>query len=225
VGGNLGKFRSDVNYSNGIRLLASSLTVHSREGSGPWFDEIVLTTQGLGNDPYESATFRVQRNKLYRYDLIWRQNAYYNPALTVALGQHFMDTLRRLQDHDLTLLPQSPFQFFIGYSRVLQTGPALSTIQLFDARGDEFPLFSNVRRQRNEYRVGNEIRAFGFKLNWMRGWDNFKEDTPTDLLAPNAGNNTGDNVTLTTLRRREPYHGNSPYWRVALFREGRICTP
>jgi len=29
-------------------------------------------------------------------------------------------------------------------------GPALSTIQLFDARGNEFPLFENVRRTRDE---------------------------------------------------------------------------
>ena len=55
VGGNLGKYRSDVNYGNGIRLLGSSLTVNSRDGHGGLFDEIVLTTLGLGNDPYQSA--------------------------------------------------------------------------------------------------------------------------------------------------------------------------
>ena len=74
IGGNTGKYRSDVNYTNGIRLLSSFLSIHSREGHGSWFDEIVLTTQGLGNDPYESATFRIQKNRLYRYDLLWRQS-------------------------------------------------------------------------------------------------------------------------------------------------------
>jgi hypothetical protein len=44
VGGDDGKYRSDVNYGNGIRLLSSSLTVNSRDGHGGWFDEIVLTT-------------------------------------------------------------------------------------------------------------------------------------------------------------------------------------
>jgi len=29
-------------------------------------------TQGLGNDPYESATLRIQKNRLYRYDMAWR---------------------------------------------------------------------------------------------------------------------------------------------------------
>src|ERR1700744_2670869 len=62
VGGDDGKYRSDVNYRNGIRLLDSSLTVNSKDGHGKWFDEIVLTTQGLGNDPYESVTLRIQKN-------------------------------------------------------------------------------------------------------------------------------------------------------------------
>ena len=49
VGGDEGKYRSDVNYGNGVRLLSSYLTINSRDGHGHWFDEIVLTTQGLGH--------------------------------------------------------------------------------------------------------------------------------------------------------------------------------
>ena len=221
VGGNLGKYRSDENYTNGIRLLSSFLSVTSRDGHGKYFDQIVLTTQGLGNDPYESATLRIEKNRIYRYDLMWRQSEYYNPALTISYGEHQMNTLRRLQDHDFTLFPQSNIKFFLGYSRSTQTGPALTTIQLFDSRGDEFPLFANIHRQRNEYRVGNEIKAFGFRLNWMHGWDDFKEDTPVSLTSPSAGNNTTNQVSLDSLTRSQPYHGTSPYWRVALFREGK----
>ncbi len=221
IGGNLGKYRSDVNFTDGIRLLSSYLSVTSREGHGALFDQIVLTTQGLGNDPYESATFRIEKNRLYRYDLMWRQSEYFNPGLTISFGEHAFNTVHRLQDHDFTLFPQSNLKFFLGYSRNTQTGPGLSTIQLFDSRGDEFPLFANIRRQRNEYRVGNEVKAFGFRLNWMHGWDDFKEDTPISLTAPSAGNNTTDRVTLTSLTRTEPYHGTSPYWRVALFKEDK----
>src|SRR5687768_10188302 len=94
VGGNLGKYRSDANFGNGIRLLGSSLSVHSKEGQGSYFDELLLNTQGLGNDPYQSSSFRVRKNKLYSYDLLWRQNDYFNPALPVASGQHLQDTTR-----------------------------------------------------------------------------------------------------------------------------------
>jgi len=66
VGGDDGRYRSDINYHDGVRLLSSYLTINSRDGHGHYFDEITLSTQGLGNDPYESAVLRIQKNRLYR---------------------------------------------------------------------------------------------------------------------------------------------------------------
>jgi hypothetical protein len=219
VGGNLGKYRSDVNFGNGVRLLGSNLGVYSKDGHGRLFDELVLTTQGLGNDPYQYSSVRLQKNRLYRYDLLWRLNDYFNPGLTIANGEHLLNTTRRLQDHDFTLLPQSNYRLFLGYSRNSQDGPALSTIQLFSNRGDEFPLFAGIRRVQNEYRLGGEFRVFGIKLNVLRGWTNFKEDTKYLLQSPSAGNNPNDLTDLTSFSRNEPYHGNTPYWRANLFTE------
>jgi len=82
-----------------------------------------------------------------------------HPALAISNGQHLMDTSRRLQDHDLTLFPQSRFRFFAGYSRNVQDGPALITVHQFDALDDEFPLFSDVNRRQSEYRVGGDIET------------------------------------------------------------------
>jgi hypothetical protein len=225
VGGSLDQYRSTVNYGNGVRLLASFLSVNSKNGDGKFFDEVVLTTQGLGNDPYQNATLRVQKNKLYRYDLMWRLNDYFNPGLRTggALGQHLLDTQYTTQDHDFTLFPQSNLKFFLGYARGNQNGPALSTTQLFESRGNEFPLFENVRRLRNEYRIGNEISLKGVKLTWMRGWDDFKEDS-NYLSGANPGNNAGNSSTLASFRRSEPYHGTSPYWRAALFAERKYFS-
>src|SRR4051794_15966449 len=79
VGGNDAQYRSGVNYGNGIRLLGSSLIVTSKDGHGLLFDQITLSTQGLGNDPYESVVLRVEKNRSYRYDMSWRQNDYFNP--------------------------------------------------------------------------------------------------------------------------------------------------
>ena len=212
IDGNRGKYRSDVNFRNGLRLLGGSFSLNSKNGQGGLFDEIILNTQGLGNDPYEFANLRIQKNRLYRYDMLWRQNEYYNPGLTIAEGRHFRDTRRQLQDHDLILMPQSKIQFRFGYSRNSQDGPALSTVQLFDSRGDEFAPFADIRRLRNEFRIGNDIELAGFKFSWLRAWDNFKEDTPY-LLGPDPGASPLDRTTLTGFRRTEPYHGNSPLWR------------
>jgi len=224
-GGSFDQYRSTVNYGNGIRLLSSFLSVNSRDGHGKYFDEIMLTTQGLGNDPYQSATLRIQKNSLYRYDLSWRLNDYFNPGLRTdgGAGQHLLDTEYTTQDHDLTLFPQSNLKFFLGYSRGNQNGPALSSIQLFDARGNEFPLFENVRRTRNEYRIGNEVKVFGVRFTWMRGWEDFKEDS-TYLSGQNPGDNPNSTTSLTSLRRTEPFHGTSPYWRAGLFVERKYFS-
>ena len=222
VGGDDGMYRSTVNYGNGIRLLSSSLSLNSREGHGGLFDLIQLNTLGLGNDPYESASLRIEKNRLYRYDLSWRSDDYYNPGLTVSGGEHFLNTVRRIQDHDFTLFPQSAFKFFLGYSSNTQTGPALTTIQQFDSRGDEYPLFADIRRAQHEYRLGGEARVAGFRINVLHAWVDYKEDTPVSRTTPSEGNNPSDLNALTSLRRNEPYHGTSPYWRVALFRESKL---
>src|SRR5579863_9645512 len=127
VGGDDGKYRSDVNYRNGVNLLSSYLTINSKDGHGKLYDEIVLNTQGLGNDPYESVTLRVQKNGLYRYDMMWRMNEYFNPGLTTAVGLHLENTDQRWQDHDLVIFPQGKFRIKLGYSRNKEDGPALST--------------------------------------------------------------------------------------------------
>jgi hypothetical protein len=219
VDGSVGTYRSDVNYGNGIRLLSSNLTVNSRDSHGRWFDQIVLTTVGLGNDPYQSAALRVEKNKLYRYDLLWRLDDYYNPGLPVAAGLHLMDTSRTMQDHNLTLFPQSKVQLRMGYSRNVQDGPALSTVQLCfngaiycGSAGSEFPLFMNVRREQNEYRLGADVELAGFKLTLLHTWVYFKDDSGYQENGLASGDNPGAGVTLSQFQRSEPYRGASPYW-------------
>ena len=79
---------------------------------------------------------RVQKNGLYRYDMTWRLNDYYNPGLTVAGGLH-------LHGHrappagsrrDCCFRSRN-FRVRAGYSRNMQDGPALSTAQEFDTNG------------------------------------------------------------------------------------------
>jgi hypothetical protein len=209
IGGDYGKYRSDVNYHDGFRLLSSYLTVNSKDGHGRWFDEIVLSTQGLGNDPYESATVRVQKDQWYRYDLLWRQNDYFNPALTVASGAHLENTTHRWQDHELTLFPQSHFRLRAGYGRVAQDGPALTTEQEFDSRGDVYPIFRNIRQQFDEYRLGGDVLFRGFRFTVQRRWEYFKEDTWDNLGVAVPG--TGPAV-LTSFQRPQPYRGRTPGW-------------
>jgi hypothetical protein len=215
VSGDLGEYRSVVNYGNGLRLLSSSLSVDSKDGHGHYFDQILLNTLGLGNDPYQSVVLRIQKNGLYRYDMTLRLNAYYNPGLTVAGGLHQMDTIRRIQDHELTLLPQSHYRFHVGYSRNTQDGPALSTSQEFDTSSTGLPVFADFRRQWNEYRLGADVDFAGFHFTVLRRWDFYKEDTPYNsfgvVSAVNVGSLT-DPTVLTQFVKAAPIHGSNPGW-------------
>lgn len=212
IGGDFGEYRSDVNYGNGIRLLGSSLALESKDGHGRLFDEILLNTSGLGNDPYQSSVLRIQKNGLYRYDMTWRLNDYYNPGLTVAGNEHLADTARRLQDHDLTLLPQSRVRFRVGYSRDTETGPALSSVQEFDPNGAGYPVFTNVRREWNEYRLGGDVDLAGFKFSVMRRWDFFKDDSPFAANGVVASRLANDLTVLQQFQRSQPAHGSNPGW-------------
>ena len=179
VGGNEGMYRSVDNYGNGIRLLGSNLSVNSKDGHGHYFDEILLNTIGPGQRPLPErrAAHPEEQPVPLRHDLAAERLLQSRPdrgrrACTST------DTIRRLQDHDLTLLPQSQIRFNVGYSRNTEDGPALSTAQEFDAHGSGLPVFTNVRRQWNEYRLGADVDLAGFKFTFLRRWDFFKDDTP-----------------------------------------------
>ena len=219
VGGNNEYYRSHVNFGNGVRLLGANLLVNSREGHGRYFDEISVTTQGLGNDPYASLGIRVQHNRHYRYESLWRSNDYYNPGIAGTAGGHLLDTRRTWHDHDVTLFPHLPIRLFLGYSRNRQDGPGLSSIQLFEARGDEFPLFALIDRRQSEARVGAELRFFGVRFAIHYGRQRYEEQAPLSLDSLSAGANPNDNTTLSSFRRTEPYQGRTPFWRGSLFTE------
>jgi hypothetical protein len=222
VGGDEGAYRSDVNYGNGIRLLGSSLSINSKDGHGKWFDEILLNTLGLGNDPYQSAMLRVQKNGLYQYNLTWRLDDYFNPGLTVAGGLHRMNTTRTLQDHDLTLLPQSKVRFHIGYTRNSDNGPALTTAQEFNTGGEAYPVFQNVKQTWNEYRVGVDGDFAGFHFNLLHRWEYFKDDSADTSAGALAAMNPNDSTVLQQFSRPQRLRGKNPTWMGNVFTRRKL---
>jgi hypothetical protein len=228
--GNTDTYRSTENFDNGIRLFGSFLTVNSKTGHGSLFDELVLTSEGLGGDPNSIVRLRAAKNRLYEYNFQWRRSEYFNPGLVTdgGAGEHLLNTSYTLQDHDLTLFPQSRVRFFLGYTRDSQGGPGISTVQLFDTggqfdpTGNVFPLFTNVKRVQNEYRLGGEVHWLGFTLNIMRGWEDFKDDTRDQFSGASTGDGFNPNTVLNVFGRTQPYHGTSPFWRVALFRNSSL---
>ena len=218
VYGNDGLFRSDINFGNGLRLLGSTLTVDSKDGHGRYFDELLLTTLGLGNDPYESVMLRIRKNRLYRYDMMWRENQFYDPGVVISGGEHLMNTTRLLQDHDLTILPDNTrVQFDVGYSRNTLTGPGLASAEEFDTSSTAFPAFTNIRQQYNDYRAGATLHLAGFTFLVRRTWEYFKQDTVDSLSAPEGSTEPGDPSVVQTFARTQPFHGSNGAWLGTLF--------
>jgi hypothetical protein len=208
--GNQDQYRSMVNYGNGVRLLGSSVDINSKDGHGRYFDRLSLTTLGLGGDPYQSATLSIGKNRLYQYDLLWRQNAYVNPGLVTggATPLHPLNTTYGMQDHDLTILPQSKIRFLLSYSHNSELGPGISTITSPGSSDSlYFPIVEDIHWVTNEYSGGVEVHLHGFLLNAVHGWQDFKDDTALGPVAAPAS-------ALTSVRAVMPNHGTSPFWRV-----------
>src|ERR1035437_4327175 len=118
VDGNEDAYRSHINYGNGLRLLSSSFAAFSKDGKNGWLDRLTINTQGLGNDPYESARLHAE-SRWYDYDMRWRQSDYFNPGIGFAENLHARDTQRRSQDHDIVIFPRGRFRIIGGYSRYM----------------------------------------------------------------------------------------------------------
>ena len=83
--------------------------------------------------------------------------------------------------------------------------------------GSGLPVFSNVRRQWNEYRLGADVDFAGFKFTVLRRWD-FLQGRYT-LRRPGvvAAGTAADQTVLQTFKRSDPVHGRNPGWLGNLF--------
>src|ERR1700691_2418791 len=76
------------------------------------------------------------------------------PAVAVNNSPHAQDLVRRMQDYDLTLLPNSAVQFRLGYSRNRDEGPGF-----FTTDGGTISDFNeNYSYTTNAYRVGVDFK-------------------------------------------------------------------
>ena len=78
-----------------------------------------------------------------------------SPAVPQNNSLHALDLVRRMQDYDLTLLPNSAVQFRLGYSRNRDEGPSL-----FTTDGGTISAFNQANSYTtNAYRVGVDFKV------------------------------------------------------------------
>jgi len=131
IGGNISNYNMIENLGSGFRLFDYDLDMRSVNHTGIFFDDLSFHNFGYGGDPNSVSRLRIDKNKWYDFRVMFRRdenffdyslmanplnpstfptNCATTPSCTpVANGNspHALYMDRRMQDYDLTLLPQS----------------------------------------------------------------------------------------------------------------------
>jgi hypothetical protein len=167
--GNQDVFQTFVNLGQGPRLMGHTLEMRSLDHRGLLFDDFYLTNFGYGGDPENLSILRVNKNKWFnlngsfrRYRNLWNYNLLANPlnpgtsnpTVPILFSPHAMRLSRRLSDFNLTLLPQSPVRFRLGYTRNINEGPSLTTFH----EGTDVLVFQDWKNTLNAYQFGVDYK-------------------------------------------------------------------
>lgn len=187
VSGSGAMYNTMINIQSGPRMLNQTLEMHSLPGKkNGLFDNLSAISSGYGGDPINFTRLNASKGKLWDFFGQFRRSRQYfdydllgNPNITTGLStpigpsnapvgkmpwpqvQHsavMFNTVRRMTDAELTLLPLSRISFRVGYNHSTMEGPSLSpsyTIFKYDA------LLQEYQRNGSDDYMG----AIDFKLN------------------------------------------------------------
>jgi hypothetical protein len=194
ISGDQATYDSFINLGEGVRLLDYTVDMRSLDHNGLLFDNLSFSNFGYGGDPNTVSRLRVEKNKLYDFRVLFRRAKIYwdwnllanplnpansTPAVPITNSPHSMDTVRRMEDYDLTLFPQSRFRFRLGYSRNRYTGPGGYTTNLpDDGAGSIAQLNEQFSTTTNAYHAGVDFRVLPrTTISYDQFLNYFKQDS------------------------------------------------
>ena len=159
-----------MNLGSGVRLFDYTLDMRSLDHNGLLFDNLNFSNFGYGGDPNDVTRLRIDKNKWYDFRVLFRRDKNfwdYNllanplnpstsvPSVGIATSPHALDLVRRMQDYNLTLLPQSRVRLRLGFSHDRDEGPGF-----FTTDGGTIPQFNETYSYTtNSYRAGVDFRV------------------------------------------------------------------
>jgi hypothetical protein len=199
INGNFDSYNTFINLGTGPRLFDYTLGMRSLNHQGLVFDNLTFTNFGYGGDPNDVSRLRLDKNKWYDFSALfrrdknfWNWNLFANPfnpvstdpalpATPITSSPHALDLVRRMQDYDLILFPQSRIRFRLGYSRDRDEGPGFFTTD----SGTVSPFPTAYSYTTNAYQIGVDVRllprttlSYDQFLNYFRQ-NNVVTDNPT----------------------------------------------
>lgn len=185
--GNADMYSTFVNLKPGVRLLDQSLEMHSVNHDGFLFDDLSVSSFGLGGDPNEAVRLRVSKHHWYAFNGSWRRDINFwdynllgnplNPPSAnspVNVSPALLNLSRKMLDMNLTLLPDSPVQFLLGYSHYNNGGPSLTTVH----ESTDAELYQQWRDVSDSYRFGVSWRPVErTRISYDQFYTHNKSDT------------------------------------------------
>lgn len=212
--GNSNKYRSDLNYGQGVRLFNFNLFARSKNNTGRYFDTARVSASGWGGDPAAYLRIEAEKTKLYRFNMNYRHVDYFNNLTNLALNQHLADKQRKFGDFNLTLFPQNErIKVHLSYALNRDKGNTFSTYSyLFD----EFPVSVPVKNSTDDFSVGVDVNVSNVNLSILQGYRRFNENTTYSISGLEPGNNTTNNIFLDSVQRTFPTRGRMPFTRASV---------
>ncbi len=225
-----------VNFQSGPRVLGETFELHALPGhnNGP-LDHLMAIGSGFGGDPYNFAKLDFSKGKLYEFSGLFRRDRQYfdydllgNPNIpsgqSIPIGPSnaptgslawpqvnqstfLYNTVRRMTDTNVTILPLSKFSYRFGYSQNVMQGPSLSPsgyqFAKYDANLEEFQ-----RNSTDDFTGAvdwNPVR--GTRVTYEEQVDHYKADSyftmaASDFIAQEAD---GTKVALDNYDSQKPY--------------------
>jgi len=169
INGNIATYDTFINLWQGPRLFDYNLNMRSLDHNGLLFDNLNFTSFGYGGDPDDVSRLRVDKNKWYNFQALFRRDKNFwdynllanpfnpstsSPSVAISSSPHSLDLVRRMQDYNLTLFPQSRVRLRWGFSHNRDEGPAF-----FTTDGGTISQFNETYSYRTDsYHVGADFR-------------------------------------------------------------------
>jgi len=191
-----------VNLQSGPRILSQTIDAHSVAGAKHFlFDSLTETSSGYGGDPNDVTTLRMSKGKLYTFQGLFRRDRQYsdynlldNPLVPAGVtsngytfpqvlnSPHLFNTVRRMTDVGLTILPLSKVSFRAGYSQNISQGPSYSS----QHNGAEALYLQNWRNSTDTWLGAVDWKPISkTKLTYEESITHYKGDTNWQLAGSN----------------------------------------
>lgn len=199
VNGNQDTYDTFINLGAGLRLFDYTLNMRSLDHNGLLFDNLDFSNFGYGGDPNDVSRLRIDKNKWYNFSLLFRRDKNFwdynllanplnpsssTPEVPIGTSPHALDLVRRMQDYNLTLLPQSRVRLRLGYSHDRDQGPGF-----FTTDGGTIPAFNQqYSYTTNAYHVGVDVRVLPkTTISYDQFLTYFKQDNVVTDNPQNSG--------------------------------------